>query len=97
MRVASRNEGLLVQFCAKVTGVRIYDDLTCVLGCAQELLDDFVEPEPLWTAKSMMPFTGAPSVTSTSAATTSSDRMGWITAEGTRTVCPSSHFKDHGC
>ena len=50
MRVASRNEGLLVQFCAKVTGVRIYDDLTGVLGCAQELADDVVETEPLWTS-----------------------------------------------
>ena len=51
LRVASRNEGLLVQLCAKVTGVHIGDDLTCVLGCAQELADDFVETEPLWTSQ----------------------------------------------
>src|SRR5262249_49151023 len=50
MGVASRNEGLLVQFCAKVAGVRIDDDLTCVLGGAQELADDVVETEPLWTS-----------------------------------------------
>ena len=42
---------MLVQFCAKVTGVHICDDLTCVLGCAQELADDFVETEPLWTSQ----------------------------------------------
>ena len=51
MRVASRNEGLLVQFGAKVTGVDICDDLTSVLGGAQEFADDFLETEPLWTSQ----------------------------------------------
>lgn len=50
MRVACRNEGLLAQFCAKITRVDICDDLTCVLGCAQESAGDFLETEPLWTS-----------------------------------------------
>ena len=50
MRVAARNEGLLVQFCAKVTGVDTCDDLTGLLGCAQESAGDFLETEPLWTS-----------------------------------------------
>lgn len=38
---------MLVQNGAKVTDLAVRDDLAPILGCAQELADDFVESKPL--------------------------------------------------
>ena len=54
----------------------ICDYLTGVLLGAQEPPDQFVETSRSGAAISTIPFTGAPSVTSASAAATSSDTMG---------------------
>ena len=88
MRVASRNE-VARQFGAKVTGVDICDDLTSVLGGAQEFADDFLKTEPLWTSQIDNAVYWRSQCDIDQRGNNVIRQDGLEKAEGKRTVCPS--------
>src|SRR5438046_10662945 len=88
-RSSVRDEAAVFQRYAEVRGLLVRDDGAGVTIGLQKLPHDFVERDCIGPARSTMRFIGSATATLARTAATSSETMGCMRAEGSRTLSPS--------
>jgi len=88
-RAVVGNERLFAHLDTVVVRLRVCDNFAGILACGQGLPGEFIEVKLFRSPTSTMPFAGAPVATRATALATSSAAIGWMSAEGKRTLLPS--------